>query len=140
MVHRNTYVNAPRILDPTFRTRRRPEIWIAGQLSGVEGYTESTASGMIAGIGAVAMLRDQEPPLFPPETALGAVQRYVAGADPDHYQPANFSFGLLPPLDPPVRGKRPRRLAYGERALASLTGFLGRHPLFRADAAGPVSA
>lgn len=140
MIHRNTYVNAPRILRETFQCRERPELWFAGQISGVEGYTESTASGMIAGLGAVALLRGADAPVFPPETALGSVQRYVAGADPEHYDPANFSFGLLPPLDPPVRGKRPRRLAYRERALAVLDRHLAESPLPGEGSPGAVSA
>jgi methylenetetrahydrofolate--tRNA-(uracil-5-)-methyltransferase len=140
MIHRNTYVNAPRILLETFQCRSRPALWFAGQISGVEGYTESTASGMIAGLGAVALLRGEAPPVFPPETALGSVQRYVAGADPEHYDPANFSFGLLPALDPPVRGKRPRRLAYRKRALESLERHLSDHPLPGDSPAGAASA
>jgi methylenetetrahydrofolate--tRNA-(uracil-5-)-methyltransferase len=129
MMHRNTYLNAPRILRETFQTRARADLWFAGQLSGVEGYTESTASGLIAGLGAAALLRGGEPPVFHPETALGAVQRYVARSDPGHYVPANFSFGLLPPLEPPVRGRRDRRLAHTDRALAALDRFLAAHPL-----------
>jgi methylenetetrahydrofolate--tRNA-(uracil-5-)-methyltransferase len=140
MIHRNTYVNGPRILRETFQSRARADLWFAGQISGVEGYTESTASGMIAGIGAAALLRGLEPPVFPPDTALGSVQRYVAGADPEHYAPANFAFGLLPPLDPPVRGKRPRRLAYTDRALASIERFLAGHPLLEPRSAGAASA
>jgi methylenetetrahydrofolate--tRNA-(uracil-5-)-methyltransferase len=140
MIHRNTYVNAPRILRETFQTRARADLWFAGQISGVEGYTESTASGMIAGLGAVAQLRGLEPPVFPAVTALGALQRYVAGADPERYDPANFAYGLLPPLDPPVRGKRPRRLAYTDRALEALDEYLADHPLLTPASRGAASA
>jgi methylenetetrahydrofolate--tRNA-(uracil-5-)-methyltransferase len=139
MIHRNTYVNAPRILREAFQSRTRPDLWFAGQISGVEGYTESTASGMIAGLGAVAQLRGLELPVFPAETALGSLQRYVAGADPERYDPANFAFGLLPPLDPPVKGKRPRRLAYTDRALEALDRYLADHPLLAPSSRGAAS-
>ena len=89
---------------------------------------------------AVALLRGLEPPVLPPETALGAVQRYVAGADPEHYDPTNFAFGLLPPLEPPVRGKKARRLAYTDRALAALDRFLADDPLLESRPAGAASA
>ncbi len=129
MIHRNTFVNAPRILRETFETRARPGLFFAGQISGVEGYTESTASGLIAGLGALARLEGREPPVFPAETALGALQRYVAGADPEHYQPTNIAFGLLPPLVDPPRGRRDRKRALAERALTTLSAYLCREPL-----------
>ncbi len=124
MIHRNTFINAPRILRPTFQSRSREDLFFAGQISGVEGYTESTASGLIAGLGALALLRGEEPPVFPEETALGALQRYVAGADPAHYQPTNIAFGLLPPLPEAPRGKRERKRALSERALSALSTYL----------------
>ncbi|RMG45607.1 MAG: methylenetetrahydrofolate--tRNA-(uracil(54)-C(5))-methyltransferase (FADH(2)-oxidizing) TrmFO [Acidobacteria bacterium] len=129
MIHRNTYVNAPRVLLPTFQTRRRPDLLIAGQLSGVEGYTESTASGLLAGLSAAALVLGRRPPVFPAACALGALQRYVSGANPDHYQPANFAFGLLPPLEDPPRRRRERRAALVERALAALRDYLRDEPL-----------
>jgi len=124
MIHRNTFLNAPRVLGPTFQARARADLFFAGQISGVEGYTESTASGLIAGLGALALLRGEEPPVFPAETALGSLQRYVAGADPEHYQPTNIAFGLLPPLSEAPRGKRERKLALSERALSMLSTYL----------------
>jgi methylenetetrahydrofolate--tRNA-(uracil-5-)-methyltransferase len=131
MIHRNTYVNAPRILRETFQARARPDLLFAGQISGVEGYTESTASGLIAGLAAVALVRNEPPPVFPPETALGALQRYVARAEAKGYQPTNIAFGLLPPLDPPVRGgRRVRRRAAAERALEALRTYVSRCPLY----------
>ncbi len=126
MIHRNTFINAPRVLLPTFQARARADLFFAGQISGVEGYTESTASGLVAGLGALALLRGEEPPVFPPETALGALQRYVAGADPAHYQPTNIAFGLLPPLPDPPRGKRERKAALSERALSVLSTYLSQ--------------
>jgi methylenetetrahydrofolate--tRNA-(uracil-5-)-methyltransferase len=125
MIHRNTFVNAPRILEPTFETRRCPGLFFAGQMSGVEGYVESAAAGLIAGVGAAFRTRGLEPPAFPEDTALGALGRHVARSDPDNYQPTNIAFGLLPDLERRVRDKSRRRLALAERALASLERFRG---------------
>ncbi|RMF72404.1 MAG: methylenetetrahydrofolate--tRNA-(uracil(54)-C(5))-methyltransferase (FADH(2)-oxidizing) TrmFO [Acidobacteria bacterium] len=133
MIHRNTFVNAPRILRPTFQARAREDLFFAGQISGVEGYTESTASGLLAGIGAAALLEGLEPPVLPETTALGALQRYVSQARAEDYQPANIAFGLLPPLERPVRGRRERKLALAERALAALDEFRARCKLVHVE-------
>jgi methylenetetrahydrofolate--tRNA-(uracil-5-)-methyltransferase len=123
MIHRNTYVNAPSTLEPTFETRKRTGLFFAGQMSGVEGYVESAASGLLAGVGAAFRARGEEPVAFPEDTALGALGRYIARSDPAHYQPTNIAFGLLPELAQRVRDKARRRLALSERALASLARF-----------------
>jgi methylenetetrahydrofolate--tRNA-(uracil-5-)-methyltransferase len=123
MIHRNTYVNAPASLEPTFETRRRPGLFFAGQMSGVEGYVESAASGLLAGIGASFRARGEEPLAFPEETALGALGRYIARSDPENYQPTNIAFGLLPELPSPIKDKARRRLAVAHRALESLDRF-----------------
>jgi len=123
MIHRNTFVNAPRTLEPTFETRRRPGLFFAGQMSGVEGYVESAASGLIAGLSAAARARGATPLALPPDTALGALGRYVSASDPEHYQPTNIAFGLLPELDGKVRDKSRKRLALADRALRSLDAF-----------------
>jgi methylenetetrahydrofolate--tRNA-(uracil-5-)-methyltransferase len=123
MIHRNTYVNAPSCLEPTFETRRRPGLFFAGQMSGVEGYVESAASGLLAGIGAAFRAAGGVPPAFPEATALGALGRYIARSDPKHYQPTNIAFGLLPELPQKVRDKAKRRLALSKRALAALEEF-----------------
>ncbi|HVR70796.1 MAG TPA: methylenetetrahydrofolate--tRNA-(uracil(54)-C(5))-methyltransferase (FADH(2)-oxidizing) TrmFO [Vicinamibacteria bacterium] len=123
MIHRNTYVNAPRTLLPTFETRRRPGLFLAGQMSGVEGYVESAASGLLAGLGAAFRARGAEPRAFPEDTALGALGRYISRSDPESYQPTNIAFGLLPELSHRVRDKAKRRLALAERALGSLERF-----------------
>jgi methylenetetrahydrofolate--tRNA-(uracil-5-)-methyltransferase len=130
-MHRNTYVNAPRLLLPTFQTTARPDLFFAGQLSGVEGYTESTASGLIAGLGAVALARGNPPPLFPAETALGSLQRYVSAADSENYQPTNIAFGLLPPLEDPPRSKAERKRIMAERALGALSAYLSSQSVTR---------
>jgi methylenetetrahydrofolate--tRNA-(uracil-5-)-methyltransferase len=92
-------------------------------MSGVEGYVESAASGLLAGVGAAFRARGEEPVAFPEDTALGALGRYIARSDPAHYQPTNIAFGLLPDLAQRVRDKARRRLALSERALASLARF-----------------
>jgi methylenetetrahydrofolate--tRNA-(uracil-5-)-methyltransferase len=124
MIHRNTYVNAPRTLLPTFETRRRAGLFFAGQMSGVEGYVESAASGLLAGLGAAARVLGREPAAFPEETALGALARYISHSDPRNYQPTNIAFGLLPELTDRIRDKAQRRVALSQRALARLAAFL----------------
>ncbi len=123
MIHRNTYVNAPRTLEPTFEVRRRPGLFFAGQMSGVEGYVESAASGLIAGVSAAFRARDEQPLSFPEDTALGALGRYIARSDPADYQPTNIAFGLLPEPDPRIRDKGRRRLVMAHQALKSLETF-----------------
>ncbi len=126
MIHRNTYVNAPLVLEPTFETRRRAGLFFAGQMSGVEGYVESAASGIVAGIGASFRAHGRQPPRFPEETALGALGRYIARSEPERYQPTNIAFGLLPDLERRIRDKRRRRVALAHRALESLERFRSR--------------
>ena len=123
MIHRNTYVNAPRTLEPTFETRRRKGLFFAGQMSGVEGYVESAASGLLAGLAASFRARGEEPKGLPDDTALGAPGRYVARSDPAHYQATNIAFGLLPELPQRVRDKAKKRTALAHRALESLARF-----------------
>ena len=137
MIHRNTYINAPTVLSPLFEARRRTGLFFAGQMSGVEGYVESAASGLIAGIAAAARTRAEEPLAFPEDTALGALGRYISGSDPRHYQPTNIAFGLLPELSARVKDKARRRLAMAERALRSLEAFGSR---LSAGADGPARA
>jgi methylenetetrahydrofolate--tRNA-(uracil-5-)-methyltransferase len=126
MVHRNTYVNSPRTLEPTFETRRREGLFFAGQMSGVEGYVESAASGLVAGIAAASRAHGREPLAFPEDTALGALGRYISRSDPANYQPTNIAFGLLPELPRRIRDKIQRRKAVSQRALESLEAFKGR--------------
>jgi len=135
MIHRNTYVNAPLILEPTFETRRRRGLFLAGQMSGVEGYVESAASGLLAGLGAYFRARGAAPPVFPETTALGALGRYISRSDPAHYQPTNIAFGLLPELSHRERDKARKRLALAHRALESLSRFEAR-----LDPAGAIPA
>jgi methylenetetrahydrofolate--tRNA-(uracil-5-)-methyltransferase len=139
MIHRNTYINSPKVLRPTFESRGRPGLFFAGQMSGVEGYVESAASGLVAGIGAAARAHGEEPSAFPEETAMGALGRYISGSDPRHYQPTNIAFGLFPDLAEPIRDKLKRRRALSERALVTLADFVKRG-FKRVRVADPVSA
>jgi methylenetetrahydrofolate--tRNA-(uracil-5-)-methyltransferase len=128
MIHRNTYINSPKTLHSTFEARNRTGLFFAGQMSGVEGYVESAASGLLAGIGAAARALGDEPSPFPVETAVGALGRYISGSDPKHYQPTNIAFGLFPDLGETIRDKRLRRRALSERALVALAAFVERSP------------
>jgi len=124
MIHRNTYVNSPTVLRETWQTRIREDLFFAGQMSGVEGYVESAASGLMAGRNAASLVLG-EPPVAPPRTtALGALAYYVSHADPKHYVPSNIAFGLLPALDTRVRRKQDRKQAVSERALQDLQAWL----------------
>jgi methylenetetrahydrofolate--tRNA-(uracil-5-)-methyltransferase len=125
MIHRNTYINGPTVLNDTWQTRKRPDLFFAGQVSGVEGYVESAASGLIAGRNAALMSLGREPRPAPRTTAIGALAYYVSHADPAHYNPTNITFGIMPPLDQPPRSKSERQLATSARALDDLAGWEG---------------
>jgi len=120
MVHRNTYINGPTVLAETWQVRARPTLFFAGQMSGVEGYVESAASGLVAGLNAAAMASGRPVSAPPRTTAIGALAYYASHADPAHYEPSNITFGILPPLVPAPRGKLERKLALSARALADL--------------------
>jgi methylenetetrahydrofolate--tRNA-(uracil-5-)-methyltransferase len=123
-VHRNSYINAPAILLPSFQARRRADLFFAGQISGVEGYLESAASGLVAGINAARLAEGLPALMFPATTALGALGRYISGSEPTHYQPANIAFGLLPPLAQEIRDKRKKKEALVARALRDHDAFI----------------
>jgi methylenetetrahydrofolate--tRNA-(uracil-5-)-methyltransferase len=124
MIHRNTYVNSPTVLHETWQTRMRPDLFFAGQMSGVEGYVESAASGLIAGRNAAALALGEEPSAPPRTTAIGALAYYASHADPKHYVPSNIAFGLIPPLAQRVKSKKDRNTAISERALTDLANWL----------------
>ncbi len=124
MIHRNTYVNSPTVLRETWQTRVREDLFFAGQMSGVEGYVESAASGLIAGRNAAALVLGDQPSAPPRTTAIGALAYYASHADPKHYVPSNIAFGLLPPLDKAPRKKQDRKIAVSERALKDLDLWL----------------
>lgn len=128
-IHRNTYINAPTCLMPTLQLRTDPRIFFAGQISGVEGYVESIATGLMAGLHATAIVKGEEPRPFPRETALGSLCHYITGADPDNYQPANITFDLLPHLDEATKkkmrhDKRARHAEVCRRATVALDEWM----------------
>jgi methylenetetrahydrofolate--tRNA-(uracil-5-)-methyltransferase len=123
-IHRNTYLNSPAALTPHLSAPDDDRLLFAGQLVGVEGYTESLATGLLAGINLARLVAGADPAMPPPETMLGALMRYVTQADPAHFQPMNANFGLLPPLNRPIRDKRARKEAMAARALDSMQAFV----------------
>ncbi len=128
-VHRNCYINAPTVLRADLRTRKRDQLFFAGQISGVEGYTESAATGLLCGINAARLWGSQPPLTLPTETMLGALCHYISHAAADGYQPTNATFGLLPEAPRGLRKKRERRLARSARALEALDAWLELHNL-----------
>jgi methylenetetrahydrofolate--tRNA-(uracil-5-)-methyltransferase len=128
-IHRNTYLNAPTLLRQTLQMKQHPKVFFAGQICGVEGYTESIAAGMLAGIHAAAVYSGEEPVPAPRGTALGSLIHYICNAESKSFQPANITFDLLPPLDETtrrrVRDKRERRGIQCERALEAFQTWKG---------------
>ncbi|HEX6989404.1 MAG TPA: FAD-dependent oxidoreductase, partial [Bacillota bacterium] len=137
VMHRNTFIKSPRILRASLQALRRPDLFFAGQITGVEGYVESAATGILAGINAARLVLGEPPLELPPETAIGALCRYITTANPDHFQPMNITFGLLPPPDHRIRGKRERKLHLSRRALRVLERFIEQH---LPDATAPAVA
>ena len=122
-IHRNTFICAPEILLPTLQTRMRPDLLIAGQLSGVEGYVESTAMGLIAGLNSFQLVRNQKPIPPPPDTAFGALLNHLTKTNPKHFQPSNINFGLFPAWEKKVP-KRMRGQVRAERSLTARTRWI----------------
>jgi methylenetetrahydrofolate--tRNA-(uracil-5-)-methyltransferase len=120
MVHRNTYINGPTVLRDTWQTRSRPDLFFAGQVSGVEGYVESAASGLIAGRNAAALVLNRPLATPPRTTAIGALAYYVSHAEAGNYQPSNITHGIMAPLPHPPRDKARKKAMLAERALADL--------------------
>jgi methylenetetrahydrofolate--tRNA-(uracil-5-)-methyltransferase len=123
-IHRNTYLNSPAALSEHHAARDEPRLLFAGQLVGVEGYTESLGTGLVAGINYARMFAGDDPVVPPAETMLGALMRYVSQADPNHFQPMNANFGLLPALAERIRNKKEKRVMLAERAMASMRSFV----------------
>jgi len=118
VMHRNTYLDSPRLLDRYYRLKAMPRIAFAGQMTGVEGYVESCASGFLAGVEAARRLLGQPPIDFPRETAIGALGLYVSNESVGQFQPMNINFGIMPPLDHRVKGKRNKNAQLSQRSLA----------------------
>ena len=124
VVHRNTFVNSPALLLPTAQLRQHPRLLLAGLIVGVEGYVESAAVGLLAGLNAARLVRGEPPLVLPATTMMGALIHYVTTARAEDFQPMNAAFGLLPPLPQEYRSRKERRLAQSRRALADLEAFL----------------
>src|SRR5205823_13224508 len=122
-IHRNAYISSPRALTAHLSAKDDPTLLFAGQLTGVEGYTESAATGILAGINLARLLRGDAPVVPPPTTMLGALYRYVHTADAEHFQPMNANFGLLEPLERPVKYKQRKKELLVERALRDMYTF-----------------
>lgn len=122
VMHRNTFINGPHHLDPMYQLRKRPGLFFAGQMTGVEGYVESASSGLVAGVSAAYLARGMEPPIFPRETAHGSLAAHVSTAREEGFQPMNVNFGLMPEV-PGRMGKKEKRKLQADRALQAMTNF-----------------
>jgi methylenetetrahydrofolate--tRNA-(uracil-5-)-methyltransferase len=124
VMHRNTFINSPKLLRPTYQYKERDDLFFAGQMTGVEGYVESAASGLVAGINAARLVLGQELLTFPPETAIGSMAKYITTANPDNFQPMNANFGLFAELEEPIKNKKERIELYAKRALETIQNFV----------------
>jgi len=127
VMHRNTFVNSPKLLEPTYQFKGRPSLFFAGQMTGVEGYVESAASGLIAGLNAARYAAGNSCLVLPQQTTLGSMANYITTADFKHFQPMNANFGLFPPLETRIRNKKEKNEAIAHRALDTLRAFQEEH-------------
>ncbi len=123
VMHRNTFINSPKVLDATYQLKANSNLFFAGQMTGVEGYVESAASGLIAGINAARVASGQEPLTFPQETAMGSMAHYITTTNSKNFQPMNANFGLFPDLGRKIKSKQERAEAHAERALQTIRNF-----------------
>lgn len=123
VMHRNTFINSPKLLRATYQFNERDNLFFAGQMTGVEGYVESAASGLLAGINATRLINNLEPLSFPHETVIGSMAHYISTAAPKHFQPMNANFGLLPSLDKKIKNKRERNEEISKRSLETIQKF-----------------
>lgn len=126
VMHRNTFMKSPVVLEPTYASKRRPDLFFAGQMTGVEGYVESAASGLIAGINAARIALGETPLIFPETTAMGSMAHYITHTSAHHFQPMNANFGIMPALTVKVRNKKERNQQLADRALKDLATFQAR--------------
>nr|WP_187118560.1 FADH(2)-oxidizing methylenetetrahydrofolate--tRNA-(uracil(54)-C(5))-methyltransferase TrmFO [Bacillus smithii] len=124
VMHRNTFINSPKVLKSTYQFRNRDTLFFAGQMTGVEGYVESAASGLVAGLNAARLAKGLDPVEFPAVTAIGSMAHYITTANPDHFQPMNANFGLFPALPKKIRDKKERNMEYARRALETIHNFV----------------
>ena len=120
VMHRNSFMNSPELLQQTYQSKKREDLFFAGQMTGVEGYVESAASGLMAGINAAKLAKGEAPIIMPQETTIGSMAYYITHAEGKHFQPMNANFGLLPELPERIRDKKSRYEALANRALAAL--------------------
>lgn len=126
VMHRNTFMKSPVVLEPTYASKRRPDLFFAGQMTGVEGYVESAASGLIAGINGARIALGETPLIFPETTAMGSMAHYITHTSAHHFQPMNANFGIMPALTVKVRNKKERNQQLADRALKDLATFQAR--------------
>ncbi|GIN11237.1 methylenetetrahydrofolate--tRNA-(uracil-5-)-methyltransferase TrmFO [Shouchella clausii] len=124
VMHRNTFLNSPNLLKPTYQSKKRSDLFFAGQMTGVEGYVESAAAGLVAGINAFKWTQSQPLAVFPEETMIGSMAAYITNANAKTFQPMNANFGLVPPLDVRIKAKKERYEALAKRALESIQNFM----------------
>lgn len=124
VMHRNTFINSPKVLEPTYQFKNRQDLFFAGQMTGVEGYVESAASGLVAGINAARVLNGEDPLVFPAETAIGSMARYITSTNAKNFQPMNANFGLFPELPVRIKGKKERYEQHAARALETIQNFV----------------
>lgn len=124
VMHRNTFLNSPKLLNRTYQFKTREDLFFAGQITGVEGYVESAAAGMIAGINAARLVQGKELLVFPEETILGAMAEYITTEAKKNFQPINANFGLLKPLEERIKSKKERYEQLAERALGTIQNFM----------------
>ncbi|MBD7907142.1 FADH(2)-oxidizing methylenetetrahydrofolate--tRNA-(uracil(54)-C(5))-methyltransferase TrmFO [Sporosarcina gallistercoris] len=129
VMHRNTFINSPRVLQPTYQLKANPNLFFAGQMTGVEGYVESAGAGLVAGMNAARLALGEEPYVLPNQTALGSMARYITEADSKNFQPMNVNFGLFPDLGERVRSKLERAERHSNRALEALDEFKAENHL-----------
>jgi methylenetetrahydrofolate--tRNA-(uracil-5-)-methyltransferase len=123
-IHRNSYINSPKLLTASLQTKQREDLFFAGQLTGVEGYVENIATGLMAGINMVRWLHGKAPINLPVNTAMEALLRYITTANPEKFQPMNVNFGLLPPLKKRIRNKKERKKAMVDRAIEEMKNWM----------------
>ncbi|AKR10723.1 methylenetetrahydrofolate-tRNA-(uracil-5-)-methyltransferase TrmFO [Bacillus cereus BAG1X2-3] len=124
VMHRNTFINSPNLLRPTYQYKQRDDLFFAGQMTGVEGYVESAASGLLAGINAARLVQGEEPIVLPPVTAMGSMANYITATNAKNFQPMNANFGLFAPLEKKLKKKAERNEAYAARALETIQNFV----------------
>ena len=125
VMHRNTYINSPELLDNTYCMREHEKIYFAGQITGVEGYVESAASGMVAGINAARKISGEDKVIFSSKTALGALSNYISNPSVAAFQPMNVNFGIFEPIGERIKDKKEKALRYSERSLEEIKKIFG---------------